>query len=64
MNDFLRQSQVITTFSPGSIVDLPDRAVLIMGLQSWRYGEGRDEVAEPASRRCCAASSSCPRCGW
>jgi hypothetical protein len=47
MKEFLRQSQVLTTFGPGAMVDLPDRAVLIEGLQSWRFGKGRDEIAEP-----------------
>jgi hypothetical protein len=47
MKEFLRQSQVLTTFGPGAMVDLPDRAVLIEGLQSWRFGKGREEVAEP-----------------
>ena len=47
MKEFLRQSQVLTTFGPGAMVDLPERAVLIEGLQSWRFGRGREEVAEP-----------------
>jgi hypothetical protein len=47
MREFLRQSQVLTTFGPGAMVDLPDRAVLIEGLQGWRFGGGRDEVHEP-----------------
>jgi hypothetical protein len=47
MNDFLRQSQVLTTFGPGAMVDLPDRAVLIEGLQGWRFSGGREEVQEP-----------------
>ena len=49
MKDFLRQSQIVTTFGPGAMVDLPDRAVLIEGLQSWRYGGGRaeHEIREP-----------------
>src|SRR5271169_5921894 len=47
MKDFLRQSQVLTTFGPGAMVDLPDRAVLIEGLQGWRFSGGREEVQEP-----------------
>ena len=31
----LRRSQVITTFGPGSMVDLPDHSVLIAGLEYW-----------------------------
>ncbi len=34
----LRQSQLLTTFGPGAMVDLPDHAVLIGGLEHW-YGE-------------------------
>src|SRR6516162_3218222 len=47
MKEFLRQSQVLTTFGPGAMVDLPDRAVLIEGLQGWRFSGGRQEVQEP-----------------
>ncbi len=47
MREFLRQSQVLTTFGPGAMVDLPDRAVLIEGLQGWRFSGGREEVQEP-----------------
>jgi hypothetical protein len=47
MREFLRQSQVLTTFGPGAMVDLPDRAVLIEGLQGWRFRGGREEVHEP-----------------
>lgn len=32
----LRQSQLITTFGPGAMVDLPDHSVLIGGLETWR----------------------------
>lgn len=35
----LRQSQVLTTFGPGSMVDLPDHAVLIGGLEQWRFAD-------------------------
>ncbi len=31
----LRQSQVVSTFGPGSLVDLPNYSVLIGGLDSW-----------------------------
>lgn len=34
----LRQSQVITTYGPGSLVDLPDRSVIIGGLDFWTGG--------------------------
>ena len=31
----IRQSQLLTTFGPGSMVDLPDRSVVISGLDHW-----------------------------
>lgn len=31
----LRQSQVVTTFGPGAMVDLPDHSVIIGGLNTW-----------------------------
>lgn len=33
----IRLSQLVTTFGPGSMVDLMDHAVLISGLDFWRY---------------------------
>lgn len=49
----LRQSQLITTFGPGSMVDLVDRAVVIGGLEHWGYGKGNDGEAldDPRLRR-------------
>jgi len=47
VREFLRQSQILTTFGPGAMVDLPDRAVLIEGLQSWHFGKSREEIVEP-----------------
>jgi hypothetical protein len=32
-----RVSQLITTFGPGAMVDLPTRSVVIGGLERWRY---------------------------
>jgi hypothetical protein len=32
-----RVSQLITTFGPGAMVDLPTRSVIIGGLDRWRY---------------------------
>ena len=37
----LRQSQMLTTFGPGSMVDLPNHAVLIGGLDHWQFAERR-----------------------
>ena len=33
----LRSSQVITTFGPGAMVDLPEASVLVAGLNHWQY---------------------------
>jgi len=33
----IRSSQLITTFGPGALVDLPDDAVIVAGLDSWQY---------------------------
>jgi hypothetical protein len=41
----IRQSQIITTFGPGAMLDLPKHSVLIAGLDHWR-GMG-DEIVEP-----------------
>jgi len=32
----LRQSQVLTTFGPGAMVDLPNHAVIVGGLEHWK----------------------------
>lgn len=47
----IRQSQIVTTFGPGAMVDLIDDAVLIGGLDLWAMGPGRGEVVtEPRLR--------------
>lgn len=33
----LRSGQIITTFGPGSLLDLPDCAAILGGLESWQY---------------------------
>ena len=42
----VRQSQVITTYGPGSLVDLPKYSVIVAGLDTWRPAKDR-EVIEP-----------------
>jgi hypothetical protein len=42
----IRQSQLITTFGPGSMLDLPDYSVLVAGLDYWS-SDGREEIREP-----------------
>ena len=41
----LRQSQVITTYGPGALIDLPRHSAIIGGLDTWP--KGLDEVTEP-----------------
>ena len=41
----LRQGQLITTFGPGAMTDLPERSVLIAGLDDW-VGD-RELISEP-----------------
>src|SRR5690349_5191811 len=41
----LRQSQVVSTYGPGALVDLPDYAIIVAGLEHWR-GEAQ-LVPEP-----------------
>lgn len=40
----IRQSQVVTTFGPGAMLDLPNYSVLVAGLDHWQQG---DEIHEP-----------------
>lgn len=41
----LRQSQVVGTFGPGAMLDLPNHSVLVAGLEQWQ-GQGI-EIHEP-----------------
>lgn len=41
----IRQSQLLTSFGPGSMLDLPNHSVLIGGLDTW--STGGDEIIEP-----------------
>ena len=43
----IRQSQVVTTFGPGSMLDLVDDAVLVGGLDFWRMPNDGERVDEP-----------------
>ena len=49
----LRQSQLLTTFGPGSMVDLPNHAVLIGGLDHWRFAERKRIYEDRLERRLC-----------
>ena len=44
----LRPSQIITTFGPGSVVDLPDDSVMIAGTEHWFEGyKPHTRISEP-----------------
>jgi hypothetical protein len=45
----VRHSQLITTYGPGAMVDLPDCSVVIGGLNYWMYGPDQppEEIDEP-----------------
>src|SRR5438094_7675912 len=44
----LRTSQIVTTFGPGAMVDLPDASVIVAGLDHWRYDPNQlSTVDEP-----------------
>lgn len=48
----IRQSQMISMYGPGAMVDLVDRAVVIGGLEHWSYGsEGYQVLDDPRLRR-------------
>ena len=47
----LRQSQLLTTFGPGSMVDLPNQAVLIGGLDHWQFAERKRIYEDRLERR-------------
>ena len=44
--NILRRSQLITTYGPGAMIDLPDCSVIISGLQDWSHLR-REKVDEP-----------------
>lgn len=54
----IRQSQLVTTFGPGSMVDLPNHSVLIAGLDFWTAGG--EPISEPRLSRKLAAVLDVP----
>ena len=48
----IRQSQLITTFGPGAMVDLPHHSVVVGGLEEWNLGpDKRRDLARTGSWR-------------
>ena len=44
--NIVRQSQLITTYGPGAMLDLPDHSVIVLGLDHWSRLR-RDKIEEP-----------------
>ena len=48
----IRQSQMVTTFGPGAMVDLVNRAIVVGGLEHWSYEKGQHfDLDDPRLRR-------------
>ncbi len=45
-DNIIRQSQLITTYGPGAMIDLPDHSIIVSGLQDWSHLR-REKVDEP-----------------
>ena len=43
----IRRGQVITTYGPGALIDLPREAAIVAGLESWPRPQDLEEVVEP-----------------
>ncbi len=46
----VRHGQLITTYGPGAMVDLPDRSVVVGGLNLWHYSRDDDSFTIDESR--------------
>lgn len=42
----IRSSQLLTTFGPGAMMDLPEGSVIVGGLDNWRYSTGIQPLVE------------------
>ena len=47
----VRRSQVITTYGPGALIDLPHESAIVAGLDEWPPPHKLDEVDEPRLAR-------------
>ena len=43
----MRRSQVITTWGPGALLDLPNHSVIVGGLETWPREEDLHQIVEP-----------------
>ena len=42
-DNFIRQSQLVTTYGPGAMIDLPDYSVIVSGLEDWGSPPTRED---------------------
>ena len=47
----VRRSQVVTTWGPGALIDLPRDSAIVGGLESWPKTSSLDEIPEPRLAR-------------
>ncbi len=47
----VRRSQVITTYGPGALIDLPQESAIVAGLDEWPPPHKLEEVDEPRLAR-------------
>lgn len=47
----IRRSQVITTFGPGALIDLPRHSAIVGGLETWPKPGDLEEIVEPRLTR-------------
>ena len=56
----IRQSQVITAYGPGALIDLPRHSAIIGGLDTWPNPGSLDEIVEPRLTRELGAMTGVP----
>ena len=56
----LRRSQVITTFGPGALIDLPNDSAIVGGLDTWGSEAGLEGIDEPRLSAKLAAMTGVP----
>src|SRR5688500_1550135 len=43
----IRRGQVITTYGPGALIDLPNHSAIVGGLETWPKTVDLEEISEP-----------------
>jgi len=47
----IRQSQIVSSYGPGSMVDLPEKSIIVGGLNHWKFGETKKRIDEERLER-------------